>query len=50
MKKVWISLIIVIFLSVVTFAVFQANPTVADAEVLKQGSSGELVKKVQTKL
>ena len=48
MKKALIALIVVVMCGVIAFALLPANR--ANAEVLKQGSSGTLVKTVQTKL
>ena len=49
MKKALIAAVIVVFCGVVAFALFTSAGT-ADAEVLKNGSKGALVKTVQTKL
>ena len=49
MKKALIAAVIVVFCGVVAFALFTSAGT-ADAEVLKNGSRGALVKTVQTKL
>ena len=49
MKKALIAMIVVAFCGVVAFALFYPAGT-ADAEVLKNGSKGALVKTVQTKL
>ena len=49
MKKALIAAVIVVFCGVVAFALFTSAET-ADAEVLKNGSKGALVKTVQTKL
>lgn len=49
MKKALIAMIVVVFCGVVAFALFYPAGT-ADAEVLKNGSKGALVKTVQTKL
>ena len=49
MKKALIAALIVVFCGVVAFALFTSAGT-ADAEVLKNGSKGALVKTVQTKL
>ena len=49
MKKALIAAVIVVFCGVVVFALFTSAGT-ADAEVLKNGSKGALVKTVQTKL
>ena len=49
MKKALIAAVIVVFCGVLAFALFTSAGT-ADAEVLKNGSKGALVKTVQTKL
>ncbi len=49
MRKALIAAVIVVFCGVVAFALFTSAGT-ADAEVLKNGSKGALVKTVQTKL
>ena len=50
MKKAFISMMVVVLCFAVAFALFGARGERAEAEVLKQGSSGSLVKTVQTKL
>ena len=48
MKKALIALLLIVFCAAFTFSLLATDN--ADAEVLKQGSSGALVKTVQTKL